>query len=160
MTSLARHIQSRHITDGAFRICGIFLVGHYVSRWIANRRVNPTASTAHPLLIPDRITHHRVCPQKHSFAYPYFMLGIPIEVSENANGIMSEDAHGPPSWFTQLFGLTNFFEVRPVDHLQRIRSDNGWCGKLDAYLGPEGIEASRYPLCLSRDCRTVPRLSL
>ncbi|KAF5559555.1 cyclopropane-fatty-acyl-phospholipid synthase [Fusarium napiforme] len=73
------------------------------------------------------------------------MLGIPIEVSENANGIMSEDAHGPPSWFTQLFGLTNFFEVRPVDHLQRIRSDNGWRGKLDAYLGSEGIEASRYP---------------
>ncbi|KAF5583443.1 cyclopropane-fatty-acyl-phospholipid synthase [Fusarium pseudocircinatum] len=46
------------------------------------------------------------------------MLGIPIEVSDNANGTMSADTHGPTSWFTQLFGLTNCFE---------------------------GIEASRYP---------------
>ncbi|KAF5715839.1 cyclopropane-fatty-acyl-phospholipid synthase [Fusarium mundagurra] len=73
------------------------------------------------------------------------MLGIPIEVLDNSSGIIFANAHGPWSWFTQLFGLTALFEVSPTDHLQRIHSDNGLRGKLDAYLGSEGIDASRYP---------------
>ncbi|KAK2681052.1 Protein of unknown function DUF1365 [Fusarium oxysporum f. sp. vasinfectum] len=145
MTSFVSHVKSRYITDAAFGICGIFLVGYYVSTWIVNHRVNPTASTAPPLLIPGRITHHRLYLQKHSFSYPYLMFGIPIEVSDNANGIIFANVHDPWSWFTQLFGLTALFDVCPADHLQRLRSDNGLGGKLDAYLESEGIDASRYP---------------
>ncbi|KAK7589399.1 hypothetical protein V3481_008383 [Fusarium oxysporum f. sp. vasinfectum] len=73
------------------------------------------------------------------------MFGIPIEVSDNANGIIFANVHDPWSWFTQLFGLTALFDVCPADHLQRLRSDNGLGGKLDAYLESEGIDASRYP---------------
>lgn len=137
MTSLVSLLKSRYITDAALGICGIFLVGYYASRWIVNRRVNSTASTAHRLLIPGRITHHRLYPQKHSFSYPYLLLGIPVEVSDNANDTMLTNVHSPWSWFTQLSGLTTLFEVCPADHLQRIRSDNGLRGKLDAYLGSE-----------------------
>ncbi|KAG5791680.1 hypothetical protein H9Q69_009280 [Fusarium xylarioides] len=41
--------------------------------------------------------------------------------------------------------LTALFEACPADHLQRVRSDNGFRGKLNAYLGSERIDASRYP---------------
>lgn len=145
MTSLVSLLNSRYTTDAALGICGIFLVGYYASRWIVNRRVNSTASTAHRLLIPGRITHHRLYPQKHSFSYPYLLLGIPIEVSDNANDIMLANVHSSWSWFIQLSGLTALFKVCPTGHLQRIRSDNGLRGKLDAYLGSEVCYAISQP---------------
>jgi hypothetical protein len=137
MASLVSHIKSRYITDVAFGIGATFLVGCYVSRWTFPRKVNPSTSTAHPLLIPSRITHHRFYPKKHSFSYPYLVVCIPIGVSDNASGILFANIHGPWSWFTHLFGLRALFDVCPADHLQCKQSDNGLRGKLEAYLESE-----------------------
>ncbi|KLP02269.1 uncharacterized protein LW94_13719 [Fusarium fujikuroi] len=71
---------------------------------------------------------------------------------------MLANVHSSWSWFIQLSGLTALFKVCLADHLQRIRSDNGLRGKLDAYLGSEGIDASRYPYAYLVTAAQLPGL--
>lgn len=88
-----------------------------------------------PYLIPSRTSHTRFFPKKHSFSYSYLVVGIPVGFSGNANGIISADVSvKPSSWFSFMFGLRAWFDVNPVDYLQRGGADLGLRGKLDNYL--------------------------
>ncbi|KAH6985951.1 hypothetical protein BKA56DRAFT_670171 [Ilyonectria sp. MPI-CAGE-AT-0026] len=99
-----------------------------------------------PYLIPSRTSHTRFFPKKHSFSYSYLVVGVPVGFSGNANGIISADVSGKPnSWFSFMFGLRAWFDVNPVDYLQRGGADLGLRGKLDNYLRSQDVDPSQYP---------------
>lgn len=81
------------------------------------------------LLFPGRTSHARIYPQKHSFAYSYLTVGIPVGFEGNAGGMVSVETQGKPfrvpkAWFT----------IDAGDYLERGKSELGLRGKLDEYL--------------------------
>ena len=85
-----------------------------------------------PLVFPSMIHHARIFPQKHSFSYPYLMVGIPVGWRGSVGTFLSADLkslpwHGKPppaAWLS----------VESADHLARGDHVHGLQGKLDAYL--------------------------
>lgn len=84
-----------------------------------------------PYLIHARTTHTRVIPKKHSFAYPYLMVGIPVGWDGNANGMVAVDA----SKRSSLLGTRSaWYNVESVEYLERGAAHLGLRGKLANFL--------------------------
>lgn len=101
-----------------------------------NRKVTRWTGPGRPYLVPCRTTHARLFPRKHSFTYSYLVVGIPVGISGNFNGMLSvqnEQSQGLRAFLSSLF-RHGWYNVNASDYLQRGFSDTGLRGKLDAYL--------------------------
>ncbi|KAI1102085.1 hypothetical protein F4804DRAFT_278064 [Jackrogersella minutella] len=90
-----------------------------------------------PLLFPCQTTHTRFFPKKHSFDYSYLLVGIPVGWTGTAGGMVSNDENST--------GAEGWYKIDAADYLERGNGHLGLRGKLDAYLGSEGVDAARYP---------------
>ncbi|KAL7623444.1 hypothetical protein AAE478_007126 [Parahypoxylon ruwenzoriense] len=106
-----------------------------------SRSVEPPTSTQNwlgkPLLFPCRTTHTRFFPKKHSFAYSYLLVGIPVGWTGVAGGMISSGGNDAD--------IKGWYHVDASDYLERGSGGLGLRGKLDAYLKSQGVDASRYP---------------
>lgn len=101
-----------------------------------NRKSAEWRGFGRPYLIPCRTTHARLFPQKHSFSYSYLVVGIPVGVSGNFNGMISVSNQQDRGFKAFLFKILGgaWYNVNAFDYLQRGLSDAGFRGKLDTYL--------------------------
>lgn len=86
------------------------------------------------LLFPCKTTHSRLFPKKHSFAYSYLVVGIPVGW-EGASGGMVSSSPRKLSWFP--LSKISWYNVDPADHLEHGEAHLGLRHKLDAYLESE-----------------------
>ncbi|KAH6649778.1 hypothetical protein F5144DRAFT_616854 [Chaetomium tenue] len=96
------------------------------------------------LLFSCSTIHSRFFPKKHSFSYPYLLVGIPVGFEGNAGGMVSVKAKGKPGFFS-ITPWAGWFTVDAGDHLERGKSELGLRGKLDEYLQTQGVNPSTYP---------------
>lgn len=74
---------------------------------------NPPTSTT-PVFYNCKTLHKRLIPKKHSFEYPYLLVGVPISYEGNLGFLLSvQHTSGgkPPPWCA--------FSVRSIDYLRR-----------------------------------------
>ena len=93
------------------------------------------------LLFPCRTTHSRLFPQKHSFAYSYLAIGIPVGWEGLAGGLVSagikdgRQESEASSWFSfRSSPRKSWYDVDAGDYLARGNSQLGLRGKLDEFL--------------------------
>lgn len=116
-----------------------------------NRKVSGWTGSGRPYLVPCKTTHTRMFPQKHSFSYSYLVVGIPVGISGNFNGMLSvrnKQSQGLSGFLSQLF-RSGWYNVNASDYLQRGLNDTGLRGKLDTYLCSQ--------VCFEFGFRTLPR---
>lgn len=94
-----------------------------------------------PLLFPAKLSHARVFPEKYSYWYSYFVVGVPVGLHARIGTVLSIDINRPLSnpgnansnpknkrirscWFT----------IDPVQYLDRGNDHLGLEGKLHAWL--------------------------
>ncbi|KAM3435336.1 hypothetical protein MY4824_004917 [Beauveria thailandica] len=146
------HLLARY---GQPALCGVLaaacsvlflrLIALTAPRLFSNDSVRWTES-AGSFFIPSRTTHTRFFPKKHSFAYSYLTVGIPVGLRNEVNGILSID---PPlesaarSWWTWL--KSPLYEVDGASHLARGRDEGGLREKLNRFLTSQSINPSDYP---------------
>ncbi|CAD0090756.1 unnamed protein product [Aureobasidium mustum] len=88
-----------------------------------------------PLLLPGRTTHSRMFPQKHSFAYSYFSVGVPVSFKGCAGSMLSTNLEMlPPSQRRK-----GWFNVDASDYLYRGGEERGLEARLRCYLRGEGV---------------------
>lgn len=88
------------------------------------------------LLFPCKTTHARLFPKRHSFAYSYLVVGIPVGWEGNCGGMVSSfpaDDANSQTWFSTPRDKA-YYHVNPDDYLQRGGGHLGLRRKLDAYL--------------------------
>ncbi|OJD34803.1 dna-binding wrky domain-containing protein [Diplodia corticola] len=91
-----------------------------------------------PLLFPCRTTHTRMFPKKHSFAYSYLLVGVPVGPEENDHlntSMISVDAESS-SGASRTKG---WFHIRGSDYLERGGENVSLKAKLTQYLQSQGI---------------------
>lgn len=89
-----------------------------------------------PLLLPGRTTHSRMFPQKHSFAYSYFSVGVPVNFKGRAGSMLSTNLELlPPSQRRK-----GWFDVNASDYLYRGGEERGLEARLRCYLRGEGVQ--------------------
>lgn len=89
-----------------------------------------------PLLLPGRTTHSRMFPQKHSFAYSYFSVGVPVNFRGRAGSMLSSNLELlPPSQRRK-----GWFDVNASDYLYRGGEERGLEARLRCYLRGEGVQ--------------------
>ena len=76
-------------------------------------------------IFPGRISHTRLSPKLHAFAYSYLMVGIPVR-SPHSNWLLSVDA---ANWSQR-----GWLQIRAQDHLDRFENEKGIGHKLDRFL--------------------------
>lgn len=92
------------------------------------------------LLFPCQTTHSRLFPKKHSFAYSYLVVGIPVGWEGVAGGLVSagvteNEGSLISSWFSLKPTLKRaWFDTNAGDYLERGKSRLGLRGKLDEFL--------------------------
>ncbi|KAH0352085.1 DUF1365-domain-containing protein, partial [Aureobasidium melanogenum] len=97
---------------------------------------SPTEQLIPPLLLPGRTTHSRMFPQKHSFAYSYFSVGVPVNFKGCAGSMLSSNLDLlPPSRRRR-----GWFDVNASDYLYRGGEERGLEARLRCYLRGEGIQ--------------------
>ncbi|ATY63339.1 Cyclopropane-fatty-acyl-phospholipid synthase [Cordyceps militaris] len=106
----------------------------------------PTRSAGSSVFLPSRTTHTRFFPEKHSFAYSYLTVGVPVGLrARNVNGILAVDA--PPSargsWWARL--ASPLYEVDAARHLARGPDGGGLRAKLDRFLASQSVDPGDYP---------------
>jgi len=86
-----------------------------------------------PLLLPGRTTHSRMFPQKHSFAYSYFSVGVPVNFKGCSGSMLSTNL--------ELLPLSQrkkgWFNVNASDYLYRGGEERGLEARLRCYLRGE-----------------------
>jgi hypothetical protein len=86
-----------------------------------------------PLLLPGRTTHSRMFPEKHSFAYSYFSVGVPVNFRGCAGSMLSTNL--------ELLPLAErrkgWFNVNAADYLYRGGEERGLEARLRCYLRGE-----------------------
>ncbi|TIA13664.1 hypothetical protein D6C81_07076 [Aureobasidium pullulans] len=88
-----------------------------------------------PLLLPGRTTHSRMFPQKHSFAYSYFSVGVPVNFKGCAGSMLSTNLELlPPNE-----RMKGWFNVNAADYLYRGGTERGLEERLRCYLRGEGV---------------------
>ena len=91
-----------------------------------------------PLLFPCETTHSRFFPEKHSFAYSYLLVGIPVGWSGSSGGMISADAKYKTSWMPWFTckppAGQAFYNINAEHYLARGDGSLGLRGKLDRYL--------------------------
>ncbi|KAH0347227.1 DUF1365-domain-containing protein, partial [Aureobasidium melanogenum] len=89
-----------------------------------------------PLLLPGRTTHSRMFPQKHSFSYSYFSVGVPVNFKGRAGSMLSSNLELlPPSQRRK-----GWFDVNASDYLYRGGEECGLEARLRCYLRGEGVQ--------------------
>ncbi|KAI7158288.1 DUF1365-domain-containing protein [Hortaea werneckii] len=86
-----------------------------------------------PLLLASKTTHSRLFPQKHSFAYSYLLVGVPIGMQGRISNMLSVDS--------QHFG---WFVVDSADYLSRGNAHLSLSEKLKRYLHTQGVTDRDY----------------
>ncbi|KAI5208211.1 hypothetical protein E4T39_01578 [Aureobasidium subglaciale] len=86
-----------------------------------------------PLLIPGRTTHSRMFPQKHSFAYSYFSVGVPVNFKGCAGSMLSTNLELLPPGQRRK----GWFNVNAADYLYRGGPERGLEERLRCYLRGE-----------------------
>ncbi|KAK7556128.1 hypothetical protein IWX92DRAFT_370363 [Phyllosticta citricarpa] len=92
-----------------------------------------------PLLIPSRTTHSRMFPQKHSFAYSYLLVGIPIGPAGRPcryGSLISVDTDLLPAGQNRR----GWFHVQGSDYLERWGQNMTLKDKLAQYLRSQGVD--------------------
>ncbi|KAG6041711.1 hypothetical protein E4U41_002794 [Claviceps citrina] len=112
-----------------------------------NRKVVKWTGLGRPYLIACKTTHARLFPQKHSFSYSYLVVGVPVGISGNVNGMLSvqnERRRGFNGFLSSVL-RGGWYNVNAPDYLQRGFGDTGLRGKLDAYLRSQNVDPDDYP---------------
>ncbi|KAG5978310.1 hypothetical protein E4U55_006250 [Claviceps digitariae] len=112
-----------------------------------NRKAAKWTGFGRPYLLPCKTTHTRLFPQKHSFSYSYVVVGIPVGVSGNFNGMISvsNERRQGFKYFLSKMLCGAWYDVHASDYLQRGFSKTGLRGKLDTYLRSQAIDPDDYP---------------
>ncbi|XWW93474.1 hypothetical protein V2A60_001407 [Cordyceps javanica] len=144
---LTRHGQSV-LGAALIAACGVLFVRFVVLT--APLTISDTsprwAESAGSFFIPSRTTHTRFFPEKHSFAYSYLTVGIPVGLRTRVNGILSVDMPSEsPSrgWWAWL--LSPLYEVDGANYLARGSDKGGLRGKLNRFLRSQSVDPSDYP---------------
>lgn len=102
--------------------------------------------SAGSFFIPSRTTHSRFFPKKHSFAYSYLTVGVPIGLRSSVNGILAVDptaSSSGRSWWAWL--LSPLYEVDSARYLARGDDSGGLRSKLDRFLSSQDGNPEAYP---------------
>lgn len=78
----------------------------------------------HPWILPSRTTHTRMFPKKHSFAYSYLQVSIPVSFEGRCGSLISVGDVERKGWL----------HVQGSDYLDRSSSETTLEGKLSEYL--------------------------
>ncbi|KAK6584262.1 hypothetical protein PZA11_003992 [Diplocarpon coronariae] len=101
-----------------------------------------------PMLFPCETAHQRMLPMKHSFAYSYLLVGIPVGWQGSVGGMISVDSDEKPrTWFQWLSVMGNtgaWFTINGDDYLERGHVEGGLDGKWRRYLEGQGIDPEQY----------------
>jgi len=119
-----------------------------------NRKAAKWRGFGRPFLIPCKTTHVRLFPQKHSFSYSYLVVGIPVGISGNFNGMIlvsNEQCQAFMGFLSKVLRGA-WYNVNASDYLQRGFSDTGLRGKLDTYLRSQVSVYLALPWTTSRCC--------
>ncbi|OWP01756.1 hypothetical protein B2J93_2348 [Marssonina coronariae] len=85
---------------------------------------------------------------KHSFAYSYLLVGIPVGWQGSVGGMISVDSDEKPrTWFQWLSVMGNtgaWFTINGDDYLERGHVEGGLDGKWRRYLEGQGIDPEQY----------------
>lgn len=86
-----------------------------------------------PLLLPGRTTHSRMFPEKHSFEYSYFSVGVPVDFKGRVRSMLSAnlDLLGPEERHK------GWFNIDASDYLYRGGPERGLEERLRRYLREE-----------------------
>lgn len=104
---------------------------------------NETRSEAllRPMLYECKTTHTRLFPSKHSFAYSYLLVRVPVGADVVSNALLSADTgHGKKS--------QTWFSVNSEDYLERGEHQYGLLGKLKDYLSSMNVDVDMYPYAI------------
>ncbi len=102
--------------------------------------------SAGSFFIPSRTTHSRFFPKKHSFAYSYLTVGVPVGLRTHVNGILSVDPSAPRAargWWASL--SSPLYEVYSANYLARGMAKGGLREKLNQFLSSQLVDPSEYP---------------
>lgn len=88
-----------------------------------------------PLVWPCRTTHTRLYPKKHSFAYSYLLVGVPVDWTGSSGSLLSSGSSTK----------TALFHVDAADHLDRDSVHSSLRQKLDTYLARMESDPALYP---------------
>ncbi|KAI3397237.1 hypothetical protein diail_11116 [Diaporthe ilicicola] len=116
-----------------YQVARCLLATNSTAQWTGPGRV---------LLFPCKTTHSRFFPKKHSFAYSYLVVGIPVGW-EGVSGGMVSLSSSEQSWFSRV--RRGWFHIDPADYLHRGNRHLGLRGKLDVYLRTQGADPAAYP---------------
>lgn len=119
------------VTTGVLYILIRGMLGSSSSRHQTNSR-HHGISIYKTQIIKCGISHRRLIPKDHGFAYPYLAVGIPVR-SPDSNWLLSVDHK---QWWER-----DWLHVTPKDHLNRGNSGNTLSQNLDAYLKQQVIFA-------------------
>ncbi|KAJ9156412.1 Cyclopropane-fatty-acyl-phospholipid synthase [Pleurostoma richardsiae] len=101
------------------------------------------------LLFQSRTDHSRLFPKRHSFSYSYLVVGIPVDWTGCAGGMISSGVETPTSFWQWLSSGPNqrrgWYDIVAADYLERGRGELGLRGKLDVYLKSQGADPAAYP---------------
>ncbi|EAQ92351.1 hypothetical protein CHGG_00586 [Chaetomium globosum CBS 148.51] len=134
--------------EALMKALGILIFAFLLLQLLRMRKTNSEAPRwngfGKVLLFPCSTIHSRFFPKKHSFSYPYLLVGIPVGFEGNAGGMVSVKAKGKPGLFS-ITPWAGWFTVDAGDHLERGKSELGLRGKLDEYLQTQDVNPSTYP---------------
>lgn len=86
-----------------------------------------------PLLLPGRTTHTRMFPEKHSFEYSYFSVGIPVGWKGCAGSLLSADVE----LLEPRQRRRGWFNINASDYLYRGGAERDLKARLGHYLRGE-----------------------
>ncbi|KAK5057501.1 hypothetical protein LTR84_011501 [Exophiala bonariae] len=95
-----------------------------------------------PRIFECRTTHTRLFPKKHSFAYSYLLVGVPIGWRGTLAHIISSDI---PVSKSSAASFKAWFSVQAEDYLGRGGHSDGLAGKLRDYLTTQNVSIDDYP---------------
>ncbi|KAM3476991.1 hypothetical protein MY8738_006685 [Beauveria namnaoensis] len=145
---LARYRQPAlcSVLAAACSVLFLRLIALTAPQFFTNGSVVRWTESAGSFFIPSRTTHTRFFPKKHSFAYSYLTVGIPVGLRAEINGILSIDLPSERAvrgWWTWL--KSPLYEVDGASHLARGRDEGGLREKLNKFLVSKSVDPSDYP---------------
>ncbi|KAJ2965819.1 hypothetical protein NQ176_g10436 [Zarea fungicola] len=137
-----------------------FTTSNLLLRGVNTLSTHAWIESAGAVFIPSRTTHSRFFPKKHSFAYSYLTVGIPVGLRSEINGLLSVDPPQPPAptrsrwwwwwwwwwqWLSRLVSSSPVYKVDAANHLARGIDQGGLRAKLNHFLASQKINANNYP---------------